>query len=175
MPQKLLKVVFTGAECTGKTTLVKKLAEIYQMPYVPEASRLWVEEKKREIVFEDVESIADFQMACENKIKLKNPPFLLCDTDLVSTCVYSEFYFGKVSNSLFETAQRNLGDIYFLCDPEIPWEDDPGQRSSEENRLVLHELFKLKLEEIRVSYFLVKGSLEQRLTFCISKIASGFS
>ena len=37
------RVVLTGPECTGKTTLAAVLAERFAAPWVPEASRLFVE------------------------------------------------------------------------------------------------------------------------------------
>jgi len=39
MEQRILRVVVTGAECTGKTTLARRLTEKLGAAWVPEAAR----------------------------------------------------------------------------------------------------------------------------------------
>ena len=40
-----LRIVLYGPESTGKTTLAKGLAEIYQTTWVPEFARMYLQEK----------------------------------------------------------------------------------------------------------------------------------
>ena len=41
----MIRVVVTGSECTGKTTLATELAQHYDTVWVPEFLRQFVEEK----------------------------------------------------------------------------------------------------------------------------------
>jgi len=58
----MLRVVVTGSECTGKTTLAETLAEHYGTVVVPEFVRYYVREKGAAPEYRDVEAIARGQI-----------------------------------------------------------------------------------------------------------------
>ena len=79
----IIRVVINGPESTGKTTLIKELAEFFNTEYVPEFARDYLQEKwnlKKEVCSkEDLIVIVKEQVNLENKLSLKaNPsaPFL---------------------------------------------------------------------------------------------------
>ena len=98
------RIVLFGPESTGKTTLAKKLAYHFQTNWVPEFAREYLEKKMIQTgeicSYDDLYTIAIEQMKQENKlIKLSNK-YIFCDTNLLSTQVYSEVYFNKCDNRL---------------------------------------------------------------------------
>ena len=62
---RVIRVVVTGSECTGKTTLAEALAESYGTVAVPEYARLFVGEKGAAPAYRDVETIARGQIEVE--------------------------------------------------------------------------------------------------------------
>lgn len=149
------KIVLVGPECVGKTTLAKKIAKEYKMTYVPEAARLWVKQNKREVCYEDVEDIAKLQIQLEKKAHKKNKD-ILCDTDLLSTIVYSEFYFGKVPSLVKKLFKKYQGDMYFLVQSNLPWVSETNQRAPKDPRKKQRALFKKTFKSLKINYNILK-------------------
>lgn len=49
-----------------------------------------------------------------------------------------------------------------LCDPDIPFEEDPG-RDGRQNRKRLHRMHKALMDEYNIDYIVVDGSIEERV------------
>ena len=49
---------------------------------------------------------------------------LICDTDLLTTCVWSDFLFGDCPDCVRQEALRRRYDLYLLTDIDVPWIDD---------------------------------------------------
>ena len=54
----MLKIIVTGPESSGKTTLTKKLSKHFKTPYVEEYSRLYLSHLGRNYTKKDVLTIA---------------------------------------------------------------------------------------------------------------------
>ena len=93
-----IKVVLFGPESTGKSTLAKELADHYNSIYVEEYAREYLQKKydfNQEICsYDDLIPIAKGQIRLENEAS-KNVIQFFCDTDLLTTKIYSEIYFDK--------------------------------------------------------------------------------
>ena len=57
---------------------------------------------------------------------------------------------------------KRLPDLYILCFPDIPWEFDP-QRENPHDRLNLFNIYKRKIEGLKVDYAIIKGTMSERL------------
>jgi len=55
---------------------------------------------------------------------------LFCDTDAMTTMLWSEFYFGRAVPEIVELAEQHTHDLYVLCADELAWEDDGLRRSA---------------------------------------------
>jgi NadR type nicotinamide-nucleotide adenylyltransferase len=132
------RVVVSGPESTGKTTLARRLAEHFGAAWVPEYLRLYLESRpprdpRSLVAFEEVEAIARGQLAAEDAAALRAGRVLFCDTDLHSTKVYCEHYFGHCPEWLARAARERVYDLHLLLRTDLPWERDPlrdrpGQR-----------------------------------------------
>ena len=67
------------------------------------------------------------------------------DTDLASTVVYAQTYYGRVPPTLDTWARQWRADIYILCSPvAVPWlADDVRDRRNERDKI--HECFAQQL------------------------------
>ena len=114
--------------------------------------------------------IAIGQMHLENEQLKIADKLLICDTDLLETKVYSEFYYdGFCPDILKKYALENAYDLYFLTYIDTPWEAD-GIRDQPNTRLQMFTAFEQELIDSKKRYSIVKGSFEQRLNLCITQI-----
>nr|WP_299272825.1 ATP-binding protein [uncultured Psychroserpens sp.] len=166
---KCIKIVLFGPESTGKSSLVEALAKHYNTVYVEEFSRKYAQKKadNNELLSkDDVLPIAIGQMQLENA-QLKNADKLLvCDTDLLETQVYSQFYYdGYCPDIIKKYALENTYDLYFLTYIDMVWEAD-DIRDQPHNRLNLFNRFEQALIDAKKPYIVVKGRFEERLETC---------
>lgn len=165
----IIKVVLFGSESTGKTTLAQQLAAHYHTVWVPEYSRIYQEEKKRELTLADVIPIVLGQMQLEEKALPKANKLLICDTDLLETKVYSVAYNGSCPRWLLEQIPRHLADLYLLASIDLPWEPD-GIRDRPDNRTEMHAFFHRELLNQKVPFTIISGNFEERLKKAIKAI-----
>jgi nicotinamide riboside kinase len=158
---RLKRIVLTGPECTGKTTLAARLASDTGAAFVRESSRAHAEEVKRALTVDDVEPIARRAIATEDAILATEPSGLVLDTDLLSTVVYGRHYYGFRSEFIEREARARLGDLYLLCLPDLPWEPD-GVRDSPHTREELLKLFRDVLSEFGANVAEINGSGDAR-------------
>jgi NadR type nicotinamide-nucleotide adenylyltransferase len=137
----LTRVVVTGSESTGKTTLATQLAEHYGAELVPEFVRGYAERKNRPLSFRDHGPIAHGQMALEDRHAAVATHLLIQDTDLLSTVVYCNHYFGKCPEWIVSAAAARRPHLYLLMDIDVPWVAD-GIRDRGHRRAEMHGLFR---------------------------------
>ncbi len=159
---KTIKIVLSGAESSGKSTLAKQLADYYEAPYIAEIARNYVEKLDRPYTYEDVENIARQQVEAEAELVAQNPPIIFIDVDLTNT----KYWFLDVYNTLpdwvEEEINTNKPDMHLLCYHDLPWEDDPV-RENPHRRDYFYNLYKKEIESLEIPYGIVTGSGEERL------------
>ena len=93
------------------------------------------------IEFTDHGPIARGQMALEDAAIARGNPLVVQDTDLLSTVVYCEHYFGKCPAWIAEAARERAPDLYLLCEIDVPWVAD-GVRDRGHMREQMQQLFR---------------------------------
>ena len=156
------RIVVTGSECTGKTTLARLLAEQLRGLWVPEFSRTYAESAPGPLTAADVPEIARGQIALENASLAASPTLIVQDTDLVSTVVYARHYYGACPEWILTETRDRLASLYLLCDIDIPWQGD-GVRDRPFEREVLDSLFRATLAEFNATVAPVSGIGDTRL------------
>jgi len=155
-------ICLLGAESVGKSTLAQTLAEHFQTRCVDEFGRELWEERGGELSFDDYLLIAETHLANEEEAALEAAQYLFVDTSPLTTVFYAMNQFGRVDPRLMELANRTY-DFTFLCAPDFPMVQD-GTRNTETFRQSQHEWYVKELERRRVSYRLLTGSLNHRIS-----------
>jgi NadR type nicotinamide-nucleotide adenylyltransferase len=164
----VLKIVCTGSESTGKTELAAQLGAHFGAPVSREFVREYVTTHPQ-LGFGDHGPIAKGQMAAEDEAIARAQALVILDTDLVSTVVYCEHYFGRCPAWIEEEARKRAADLYLLMRPDIPWVPD-GVRDRGDRGAEMHELFRGKLEQFDLAFIEIGGEREERFTAAVQAI-----
>lgn len=154
------KVCLYGPESVGKTTTARQLAGIYQTSFVYEVSRNILSDN--EFSLADIEKIGIAQTKAVQEAEQRANKILFCDTDLITTQIYSEYYLHAIPPILFELEKIIHYDLYFLLDIDVPWVAD-GLRDLGHKRQEMYQIFKDALDERGIEYIKVSGDWDERL------------
>ena len=162
------KIVVTGPESSGKTTLAESLAKHYHTVWVPEYARDYINQLDRLYQEQDLLTIAWGQVSREDHLA-QTTDLLICDTSLLVIKIWSEYRYGRCHPWIPEQLAQRPVDLYLLCSPDIPWKYDP-QRENAQDRDVLFKQYQQAL--IHQRYVTIQGNHTQRLAQAINAINS---
>lgn len=175
-PDLITNFVFIGAPSTGKTTLVKFLAESYSTVWMPEyGAEYWLaNQQNHRLNLQQLVEIARGHLEREKNKLLQARNILFTDTNVLTTCVFSHYYHGKAAPELEDLAQNHARryDHYFLCDTDIPFADT-WDRSGPASRETMQTMIIDDLEKRKIDFTIVRGSVEQRARQVAEKMQSG--
>jgi len=158
-----IKIAFTGPESSGKTTMSKWLSEHFSFDFVEEYAREHLSQKT-DYNREDLNKIAIEQFR-----RNQASGNLAIDTEMLVMKVWCEEKYNYCSDLILELLERQKLDFYFLCKPDIPWEEDPLR----ENPLDRDRLF-MKYEESLIEqgfdYTVLKGTFIERQEMIIETL-----
>jgi NadR type nicotinamide-nucleotide adenylyltransferase len=165
----MIRIAITGPESSGKTTLAEQLALQTNGTWIPEFARKFLERLNRPYTQDDLDTIAKGQL--ESWEKSSESKIQFCDTDMLVMKVWSDFKFGSCSSFILDALNEQTFDHYFLCLPDIEWEEDP-LREHPEKREELFELYLAELKVRNLSFTVIGGSLEERLVKCLKVLST---
>jgi nicotinamide riboside kinase len=160
------RVVFVGAESTGKSTLSEYLARAYDTVAVPEIGRFIWEEKEGRLGPDDYVDIAIKHRAAEDEAMAQARRWLFVDTNALTTLLLG-IEFRQVGESppadLLRCADecRERYAHTFVCADDIPYEEQ-DVRENEAWRGRIQQLVLKDLDARRIPYTVVQGSVEER-------------
>ncbi len=167
------KIIVTGPESSGKTTLARMLAAYYQAPLVDEQARAYLNELGRPYVEADLLAIAGRQWAAEQQAVAiaaeASSAMIVGDTDLITLRIWAVEKYGRCDPWIVKMTQEQRGDHYLLCTPDMPWEPDP-QRENPNDRDRLFALYERELNALGRSFTIIKGDREERMRLAVTSI-----
>lgn len=162
----MIHIVVTGPESSGKTTLSRELAEMFDGILVEEYAREYVANINRPYKLEDIAVIAEGQ---KKKLDAVQTEIIVSDTAFLVLKVWAQYRFDTVPENVEMYLKTIPVDLYVLCHPEIPWEYDP-LRENPDSREELFEMYQQELEGMTVPYIIVRGTKTQRLQMVLDKM-----
>lgn len=155
-------IVVTGPESTGKTALCQELSAHYQCTWVPEIARTYLQENGPDYQRNDLLLIAEQQMKSIFQAVQEEVSWMICDTDWLTIAIWSAFKYGQVDDKILQWSRAFQPDLYLLCAPDIPWEQDPLREHPNE-REQIYSLYINWLTKYHLPYSIVNGLHSNRL------------
>ena len=147
------RIAVFGTESTGKTRLAETLARHFGVVWVPEYAREFWDANGGVIGLEDMVTIAREQWRREDEAAAKaeqcGAKLLICDTDALTTMLWSDLLYGTCPDEVRRGAERRCRDyaLYLLLDTDVPFAPDPQRCFPEpEDRAKLGRVWRGALE-----------------------------
>lgn len=125
-PQLRRTVTFFGAESCGKTTMSRRMAAAFGGYWAPEWARPYLEVAGPKVTDAKMAAIVAGQFATQTAIAaMRGRPFIIQDTDLLSTLGYYDLWKGEHPDNVEALFKANRSHLYILMNDGIPFEPDP--------------------------------------------------
>ncbi len=158
---KVSKFLFTGPECSGKTTLTEWAARHWKGICVPEYARLHLHAINRPYELEDLLEIANQQLKLESLASRKTS-YIFCDTSLLVIHIWMSEKFGtSLWDHGFDVNHLHLYDHVYLCSPDMDWQEDE-LREHEKDRQRLFDIYRNLLTDYKINFTIMDGLHESR-------------
>jgi NadR type nicotinamide-nucleotide adenylyltransferase len=168
------RIVITGPESCGKTTLALQLAKHFKAPLIKEYAREYLNQKKGVYEQDDLLAIAKGQIQQEESILQNfNQEFLFLDTDLITIKIWSQEKYESCDPWIKTQIKERHYDLYLLCKPDLPWTYDP-LRENAHNRSKLYKLYETQLYTYKKNFKAVSGLGQARLDNALKIVEDHF-
>ena len=143
------KIIITGPESSGKTTLCKNISLLLNIPFAEEYARKYLKKIKKDYSPDDLIKIAKGQLKSEKNKKI-------LDTDLITIKIWSNYKYGQCDKWILDQIkkQKNRNRIYLICKPDLPWETDP-LRENPKDRMKLFQIYKEEISDLGHRYYII--------------------
>ena len=160
-PRGIARIAVVGGESTGKSTLVAAFGARYDEPCVAEYGRTLWEERRGQLVYDDLRAIGVRHVADEDDAASRATRCTFIDTTPLTTLWYSIDGYAKADPELVSLSWRQY-DLTLVCAPDFPFVQD-GSRSSDDFRLRHDRWIRATLRARGVDYVDVRGPLDARV------------
>ncbi|PPK86253.1 nicotinamide riboside kinase [Neolewinella xylanilytica] len=141
-----MKVLITGPESSGKSSLSRSLAWCLDGIFVAEQAREYLHGLDREYTFPDLAAIWSAQLNTETQAERSGASTLICDTGPEVIYIWSLVKFGRVAPAVEDAMRSRCYDLTLLCTPDLPWEADALREAPDANdRWALFERYRTLL------------------------------
>jgi NadR type nicotinamide-nucleotide adenylyltransferase len=172
----LFKIVITGPESTGKSTLAEQLSKYFGEGLITEFARDYVSNLNRPYNYSDLVLIAQKQIEELDIYKAKvKDGIVFLDTYLIITKVWFEVVYKAAPEWITEKLLQSEIDLFLLCEPDLPWEQDGVRENGGEMRNRLFNEYEKNLIKYKLAYGKVSGTGRERTDCAIKHIESFIS
>lgn len=160
MHKERIKLLVTGPESTGKSTIASYISDKWKYTLVKEYAREYLELKNDTYAKEDLLQIAKkHHELVQKETQIKT--HLVLDTYLLNIKIWSEFKYGPCDSWIIDTLKSIQVNHVFLTSTGVPWTYDP-LRENEDNRSELFNIFKKELIDLNWPFTILKDDQQER-------------
>lgn len=158
-----MRIVITGAESSGKSTLTEHLARTLNLPFALEYARYYLEQYGPDYDLQRLTRLSELHQQYQRAEVSDDAPLGVFDTDLINYKIWAEVVFGCCPDVISAGIAQESSHVYLLCKPDLPWEPDPLRQNPDDRE----QLYRRHLQEIKRlgrPFEIVEGAGELRLT-----------
>jgi nicotinamide riboside kinase len=156
-----MRIAILGPESSGKSTLAKALANELKIDFTEEYSRVYLNDIGREYHQNDLLEIAKGQIKLWKKYDGES---FISDSEMIVLKVWYDMKYKQSHNFLVDAVNKQLFDLYLLCEPDLAWQPDPMRESPKlSDRKELFNLYREELESHKFNFEILSGLGEDRL------------
>ena len=166
------RIVITGPESTGKSTLCKMLAQHYNTVWVPEYAREHLLKYGVTYTYDDLLTIARKQVSLEDEMTASvKSGLIFIDTNMYVMKVWCEFVFGRCHQWILDKIAERKYSLYLLCNIDLPWVEDPLREYPDiEPRQRLFNIYKDNMINQHVPWKIVSGNYDVRFKTAVDAV-----
>jgi nicotinamide riboside kinase len=165
----VIPIVLTGPESTGKSALCRALSAHFQIPYVREYARWYLENLGKDYDYRRLQRLARLHKSYQQSQLPPEGPVLL-DTDLLNYYLWSQIVFGKVDAWVAAAMREEQHHRYLLTYPDLPWQPDP-LRENPHDRKTLFQRHERQISSLGRPYRIIRSSGTTRLENAIRAVS----
>ena len=165
----MIKILVTGSECSGKTTLAHGLAQHYRAVLIPELARSYLTLVDGVYHRHDLKLMAQAQHHLQNALAGVDKSMQIHDTSWLVYKIWSSVRYGRVDREILEGFAAFEFDLIFLCEPTPIYEIDP-LRPNGSSRWSLFYLYLKDLVEDFHLFKVLRGTPSERLAYAVTAI-----
>jgi len=170
-----MKIAILGAECSGKTTLAKRLAaeltrQDFSAYFVSEALREWCDTNQRTPKASEQTDIAKIQI-----LRIQDAPafdYLIADTTALITAIYSEIIFNDTSLYPLALESQRGFDLTFVMGLDLPWVADGIQRDGVATQSAFDAKLRHVLHSHGIGFSVIYGTGDERFENAMTAVAT---
>lgn len=155
------RIVITGSESSGKSTLAAWLAQEFELPMATEYARIHLETFGAGYDECSVIAMARQHLIHQREMVPIDAPLGIFDTDLLNYKIWCDIAFSRCDESILNGIGRESDHAYLVCYPDLPWVADP-LREHPHDRLMLYERHLAEIRKTGRTYIVIRGEGEQR-------------
>lgn len=164
------KILITGPESSGKTTLGMELSQELECLFVPEYARQFLEDTAGEYVESDLADIAEGQLEQEDQAASQGGDWVVCDTSMLVMKIWGQHKYGNVDHRILQELEDRYYDLVILCKPDFEWEYDTLRENPDDGEFFFR-WFERELEALGWNYIVAEGLVEERLLKSLSAVS----
>jgi nicotinamide riboside kinase len=163
------RIVLTGPESCGKSTLAEWLAKEFELPMATEYAREYLETFGASYDESTVIAMAQLHLKHQQEKVPQEAPLGIFDTDLINYKIWCDVAYSRCHASILCAMERESEHVYLLCYPDLPWVKDP-LREYPHARMMLYDRHLAEIELSGRAYIVIRGEGEARRKCAIEAV-----
>ncbi len=168
-----VRIVLSGPESSGKSTLAAALAAAFRLPVADEYARVHL---AAGLPYPDspaaLAALARDHLAWQRRHVPADAPAGILDTDLLNYHIWADVAFGLVPDEITRGLAAERHHVHLLCAPDLPWQPDPLREFPDPvRRRELHRRHARELDARGNRVFMIGGTGESRLEAATRAVA----
>ena len=169
-----LKIIITGPESTGKSTLARLLKDEFSGILILEYAREYIEKLNRPYAYFDLVNIANQQIAQFREFDNYKQKILFFDTGPEITKIWFDEVYGSCPEFLKDFIKKLNIDLFLLCKPDIKWVKDKTRENNGIKRQDLFKQYKNIFDENKFKYKIISEFGQKRLKNAVKAVSSAY-